>query len=62
MGQDAHRKWKEWKNLDDKAKKYPQSDSRQIKALQARLEYERQEIEDEKDYWKGYNLLSRYEY
>lgn len=61
MGQDAHRKYKEFKNAEDRLKRTSSSEDRlNVRILE--LQYKIQEKLDEEDYNKGYKLLSDNEY
>jgi len=61
MGQDAHRKYKEFKAAKKENKRFPAwCSDEQVRIKE--LEWKLQEREDKEDFDKGYKLLSDNEY
>ena len=60
MGQDAHRKYKEFKKEENRAKKWGGSHIQEAKIKE--LEWKLQKIEDDEDFKRGLDLLNRNEY
>jgi len=62
MGQDAHKKYCEFKEKEKLANRYKNSEEKHKDAYIAKLEWQDQEREDKDDFDRGYKLLSDNEY
>ena len=61
MGQDAHRKYKEFKAAEKENKRFPAwCSDEQVRIKE--LEWKLQEKEDNEDFERGLKLLNKYEY
>lgn len=61
MGQNSHRKYKEYREAKEKLKSYS-SDEDKLRVRNLELEYKLQEKEDQEDFDRSYKLLTDYEY
>ena len=59
MGQDAHRKYKEFKNAEEKLKSWSSNEDRQAVRIKE-LEYKIQQKEDDEDYNKALDFFDKY--